>query len=107
MVTYQFYKDVYLGSHIKEIAFPEMMARAEAWLSKIERTYHVEPVGEDSRAMALCSVAETMEVFLRRQDIAQTTVGGVTIRYENDRKLQRQLLQNAGVFLDIRRGVGA
>lgn len=106
MVTYEFYKDVYLGCVLSETAFPRAVARAEEWITRLERTCRVEPVGEDSRAMAICSVAETMEAYKNRMGVAQTSVGGVSVRYEEgDRKLQRQLLQNAGVFLDIRRGV--
>lgn len=107
MVTYDFYRDVYLGSALSEEAFPQAAARAEAWMRKLERSCQVTPVGEDSRELAVCAVAETLARFGRHQNVAQTTVGGVSVRYESDRKLQRQLLQNAAVFLDIRRGVSA
>lgn len=107
MVTYDFYRDVYLGSTLEEGAFPQAAARAEAWMQKLERACQVTPVGEDSRELAVCAVAETLTRFGRYQNVAQTTVGGVSVRYESDRKLQRELLQSASVFLDIRRGVSA
>ncbi len=105
MVSYDFYRDVYLGSALSEAAFPRAAARAQAWLEKLERTCCVEPVGQDSRELAICAVAEAMERTERQQNVAQTSVGGVSVRYENGKSAQRQLLQSAGVFLDIRRGV--
>ena len=107
MVTYDFYRDIYLGSALSEEAFPQAAARAEAWIQKLERTCQVEAVGQDSRELAVCAVAETLSRSARQQNVAQTTVGGVSVRYEGNQKLQRQLLQNASVFLDIRRGVSA
>lgn len=106
MVTYDFYKNIYLGSTLSETAFGEAAVRAEDWITKLERTCQVAPYGPDSRAMAVCAVAETMEVFNRRRFVSQASVGGVSVRYEsNVRQLERQLYQNAGVYLDIRRGV--
>ena len=106
MLSYDFYKDTYLGSTIPESSFGEAVARAEAWLSKLERTCQVETCGPDSRAMALCAIAETIFLWKKRGQIAQTTVGGVTVCYEKrDSSLQRQLLQSARTFLDIHRGV--
>lgn len=108
MVTYDFYQNTYLGSALTEVAFKQAAARAEQWLSKLERSCSVAPCGPDSRAMAVCAVAETLERFRNRQMITQTSIGGVSVRYEQDtdKKLQHQLLQNAGVYLDIYRGVG-
>ena len=106
MVSYDFYKNIYLGSALSETAFPQAIARAEEWVAKLERSCQVAPYGPDSRAMAVCAVAETMEVFRKNALISQASIGGVSVRYEHsDRKLQRQLLQNAGVYLDICRGV--
>ena len=106
MVTYDFYKNIYLGSALSETAFGEAAARAQDWIAKLERTCQVAPYGPDSRAMAVCAVAETMEVFGRRPFVSQASVGGVSVRYETDpRLLERQLYRNAGVYLDIRRGV--
>ena len=57
--------------------------------------------------MAVCAVAETMELQRKQRHISQASIGGVSVRYEqSDGKLQKQLLQNAGVYLDIYRGVG-
>ncbi len=107
MLSYDFYQNTYLGSAISERAFPELIARAEAWLAKLERTCQVKAYGPDSRAMAACAVAETLLAWQKRGDIAQTTIGGVTVRYEKSaHSLQRQLLQSALSYLQICRGVG-
>ena len=106
MVTYDFYKNIYLGTALSEAAFPQALARANAWLESIERTCRVECPGPDSRAMALCAVAEAMIAWEKRQFVASTTVGGVSVRYEaGQNRLQKQLLQTAGIFVTIRRGV--
>ena len=107
MVSYDFYQNTYLGSAISEHAFPELIARAEAWLAKLEGTCQVKAYGPDSRAMAVCAAAEALLAWQKRGDIVQTTVGGVTVRYEKSgHSLQRQLLENAGIYLKICRGVG-
>lgn len=107
MVTYDFYKNTYLGSALSETAFSGAAARAEDWVAKLERSCRVEPCGPDSRAMAVCAVAETMELFKKQRSVSQASIGGVSVRYEHGGgKLQQQLLQNAGVYLDIYRGVG-
>ena len=107
MVTYEFYRDVFLGSRLEEDMFPGMIARAERWIQKLERTYQVEPVGKDSRDLAVCAVAETMDEFLQRQGIIQSTAGKVSIRYSDKKAMEPLLQRSAGVFLDIRRGVSA
>ena len=106
MVTYDFYENEYRGCHLTKETFPVMMARAEDWLKMLERTCSVTCYGPDSRAMALCSVAETMWVYDRRREVSEASVGSVRVRYRtSERSLQRQLLQNAGTFLEIHRGV--
>lgn len=107
MVSYDFYLNTYLGNTLSEGNFPGLAARAEEWLCKLERDYQVSPYGPDSRAMAVCAVAETMEQFRQKEHVAQATVGGVSVRYYGgaENALHRRLYQNAGVYLDIRRGV--
>ena len=105
MVTYDFYKNTYLGSALAETVFPRAAARAEAWLNKVERTCRVTQDGPDSRCLALCALAEAMEAQERRRNIASTTVGGVSVRYEGGKDNSRQLLEAAGTYLTIRRGV--
>lgn len=108
MITYEFYKDTYLGTQLSENRFAQAVARAEQWLQKLERTCTVTDCGPNSRAMAVCAVAEAMDTFFKRQQVSRASIGGVTVEYadDSDKKLSRQLLQAAGVFLDIYRGVG-
>jgi hypothetical protein len=106
MVSYDFYQNTYLGSALSETAFPAAAARAEEWLCQLERSCCVAPHGADSRAMAVCAVAEALAAFRKTERIAQTSIGGVSVRYEHSGQLQRALLQTAGIYLDIYRGVG-
>ena len=105
MVTYEFYRDVFLGSRLEEDTFPGMIARAERWVQKLERTYQVEPVGEDSRDLAVCAVAETMDECMQHQGIVQSTVGKVSVRYSDKKAMEQRLYRSAGVFLKSYRGV--
>ena len=107
MVTYDFYQNTYLGSALSEPTFRSAAARAEDWLSRLERCCTVATAGADSRAMAVCALAEQMEQLRKHRNITQSTIGGVSIRYDQSGSVSenRQLLQTAGVYLDICRGV--
>ena len=107
MVTYDFYTDTYLGTALGEKEFPQLAARAEETLRRYERIYTVDCPGADSRAMAVCAMAETLKQWRSRQGITSTTVGGVSVHYENgdSRALESTLYRRAGVYLDMRRGV--
>ena len=107
MISYGFYKDAYLGASIPEAAFPGLMMRAQAWLENLERVCRVVSYGEESQNMALCALAEVFYAYGGRQGISQTSVGGVTVRYEQDQApLQRRLLQSVAGYLEVYRGVG-
>ena len=107
MVTYDFYINDYLGSALTETEFRRLASRAEHWLDSLSRRCCMVADGPDSRAMAVCAVAETIELFKKQRPISQASIGGVSVRYEHgDGQLQQLLLQNAGVYLDIYRGVG-
>ena len=68
MVTYDFYENTYLGSAISEKAFPALAARAEEELKVFERIYRVECPGADSRAMAVCAMAEVLWTGSEKKD---------------------------------------
>lgn len=108
MVTYEFYTDTYLGTSLGEKEFPPLAARAQEVLARFERCYRVDCPGQDSRAMAICAMAETLKEQAKRRNLASATVGGVSVRYENSssRSLDAELYRRAGVYLDIYRGVG-
>lgn len=108
MVDFDFYVNSYLGSAIPEKAFPGAMVQAQAVLEKYRRCYQVTG-GEESEAMALCAMAETLYAAgKRRGGVASASVGGVSVRYDSgedsQKALKRELFQRASIFLDIYRG---
>lgn len=105
MVDYDFYVNSYLGSIIPEKAFSGMAARAADSLARLRRKYRVVSQDGVSEKMALCAIAETLYGFKnRKQGVTSATVGGVSVRYENGALQQRQLLEQARIYLDIYRG---
>ena len=106
MVTFEFYRDIYLGSAIGESKFPQLAQRAEAELARLKRCYRVEG-GEEAQAMAICAMAESLFACTGRSaGVQAATVGGVSVRYweDTDMALRRRLYQQAAVYLDIYRG---
>jgi hypothetical protein len=56
--------------------------------------------------MAVCALAEKLSALDRSRSIVQSSIGGVSVRYDKSgASEERQLLQTAGVYLDIYRGV--
>lgn len=107
MPDYGFYTGEYAGSLIPESAFREYIQRGEDWLRWLEGCCTVVPYGPLSRKMALCALAETYYRHRRRQFCQQVQAGSVSVRYEKDTApLQRQLLESAGGYLEVYRGVG-
>ena len=107
MVTYDFYKNDYLGSALTETQFRQLSVRAEHWLESLARRCCVIAEGPDSRAMAVCAVAEELAANPRGKTVRQESVGGVSVSYESpSQSFQRRLLQAALVYVDIYRGVG-
>lgn len=109
MVDYAYYIDSYMGSTIPEKDFSAMATRAKRALEKFERCYHVVG-GDDSRAMAICAMAEALYADTRRsRGVAAESVGSVSVRYESDKQadqaLWRALYRQACIYLDIYRGV--
>ena len=109
MVDFDFYINSYLGSTIPEKAFPGAAAQAAAVLEKYRRCYQVSG-GEESEAMALCAMAESLYTAGKRQGgVTSASVGGVSVRYDSGESaqlaLKRELFQRASIFLDIYRGV--
>lgn len=107
MVSYSFYTDVYMGCLLGEKEFSPLAARAAAVLARYERIYRVQCDGADSRAMALCAMAETLKRYEKRSGITSTSIGGVSVQYEESsrRELARELFSQASIYLDITRGV--
>ena len=108
MVDYTFYKTSYGGSLIPEAVFPEVTARAEDYLGKLERKFRLTPCVPDGRAMALCAVAEIMAERHKQQSVSETAVGDVKIKFlqEDEAALYRRIYNRVSCFFDIKRGVG-
>ena len=106
MTTYEFYTDIYRGRKLTAKTFPYAVARAAAYVAKLERQFSVRCPSPESRDMAVCALAELMDEQLPA-GISASSVGDVSVRYfENGQRYQsRQLWQTAGRYLDIRRGV--
>lgn len=105
MIDYDFYLNTYLGSTIPEKAFPGVAARAVDGLNQLKRRYQLR--GDTvSEKMALCAMAESIYAKKSRKDgVASATVGGVSVRYEDSGSMNRQLLRQARIYLDVYRGV--
>ena len=108
MVDYSFYTDTYMGQRLSQKEFSYLAPRAEDILRGWERRYRVVSPGADSRAMAVCAMAETIKDHSRHDGIQSATVGGVSVRYDSgsQRSLSRALYETACVYMDIYRGVG-
>ena len=105
MIDYDFYVNSYLGSAIPEKSFSGVAARAADALHDIRRRYQVICADEVSEKMALCALAETLYSHRgRKAGVSAATVGGVSVRYENESSLYGQLLRQARIYLDIYRG---
>ena len=102
MIDYDFYRNSYLGSAIPEKVFSGLAVRAAEALQLLKRLYQVSG-DEVSEKMAMCAMAEVL--YSQKKDgLCAATVGGVSVRYEKGMPLRQQLLQQAGVYLDIYRG---
>lgn len=109
MVDYEFYVNTYLGSAIPETAFSGAMERAVRALNRFKRVYQVN-AARDAEKLALCAMAE--EVYdeqKRPRDVTREAIGQVSYHYDRQRQksLDRRLYQQALLYLDIYRGVGA
>lgn len=105
MASYGFYTDSYLGDMLSEKEFAQRHRQAEAVLDKFIRVYGANLSGGDSRDMALCAMAEELSRHSRSAGVSSATLGGVSVRYDNEKTLIRKLYDRAGIYIDFRRGV--
>ena len=111
ITDHDFYTGIYLGSLIPAKAFPALALRSAEVLERFCRLYGVKECGEESLAMAVCAMAETLYTAeKRRGGVSAATVGEVSVRYEgaapSGRSLSRELYEKASIYLDFCRGVG-
>lgn len=112
MVDYDFYANDFLGSAIPEKDFPGMAAQAQAVLNRFRRVYRVESTGPEAENMAICAMAEALHAAkCSRGGISSAAVGSMSVHYEGSEKVRKALMaelyEQASVYLDIYRGVGA
>lgn len=115
MVTYDFYKNTYLGSSITGQEWPALSARAQDQLDRYKRTYTVIAPGKDSEAMAVCAMADVVAVIAAAQSgtgaVTSASIGSVSVSYGDASSLDlsrkgqaRELYSAACRYLDIYRG---
>lgn len=118
MITYDFYVKTYLGSSIPEGEWPLFVARAQAKLNHYKRIYTVTAPEENSEAMAVCAMADTLAFFVEAQNgtggaVTSASIGSVSVSYANGGSIdtstkaqERELYRSACDYLNIYRGVG-
>ena len=115
MVTYDFYRDTYLGSSITEQEWPAFAARAQDQLNRYKRIYTVVAPGESSEAMAVCAIAEVIASISTAQSgagaVTSASIGSVSVSYGGVSTLDlspkgqaREMYDAARRYLDIYRG---
>ena len=116
MVTYDFYTDTYHGSSIAKDNWDALEREASAKLNQYKRKYTVTAPEENSEAMAVCAMAETMDYFETAQSgtgaVQSASIGSVSVSYGNavgvdlsPKGQEKELFRCACLFLDIYRGV--
>lgn len=118
MVTYEFYAGTYHGSSIMPENWPALERDASSKLRQYKNRYTVTAIDENSEAMAVCAMAETMDYFevLENGNVAvhSVSVGSVSVNYDNSEKSvdisaksrEKELYRAASLYLNIYRGVG-
>lgn len=108
MVEYVFYKDTYRGSALTPEDWERFSPRAQALLDRYERIYSVRAPGAQSKAMAVCAMAEVLaDDRYGGGAVSSASIGSVSVRYAGMEmgERERELLRCARMYLDIYRGV--
>lgn len=118
MVTFEFYRGVYMGGSIQETEWPAFALRAQEKLSHYKRIYTVSAPDETSEAMAICAMADTLAYFVAAQNgvggpVTSASIGSVSVSYAgvnsvdaSPKTQEKELYRCARQYLDIYRGVG-
>ena len=113
---YGFYRDRYHGTALSREEFRECAARAADVLGEFERTYRVAG-SDDSRAMAICAMAEVISYFSAAQDgqgvLRYAKVGSVSVSGKgiysavdiSPKAQAQELYRCAATYLHFYRGV--
>ena len=84
---YEYYKDTYLGTAIKEADFPRLALLASSFLDYYTQGRAAQNVDLDALKMACCAVAEQYQYVDTAQSLAQKSL---TASLETDGELQSQ-----------------
>ena len=118
MITYDFYVNTYHGCSIPEGEWPLFAAQAQNKLNRYKRIYTVTAPDDNSEAMAVCAMADTMAYFVAVQNgtggtVAGASIGSVSVSYAtggsvdtSSKAQEREIYQSACIYLNIYRGVG-
>lgn len=118
MVEYGFYIGTYKGTSITLEEWEALEAQASAQLARYKRIYTVTAPGENSEAMAVCTMADTLAYFSAVQSgsagpVNSASIGSVSVSYAgasgmdfSPKGQERELYRCACQYLDIYRGVG-
>ena len=116
MVTYDFYKETYLGSSITEAEWPQFRRMAADKLNHYQRVYTVTAPAADAEALAVCAMADAYAYFVAAQNgagaVASASIGSVSVSYGggsvdvSPKAQERELYRCACTYLEIYRGVG-
>ncbi len=116
MVTYDFYKETYMGSSITEAEWPQFQRMATDKLNHYKRVYTVTAPAADAEALAVCAMADALAYFSAAQNgtgaVASASIGSVSVSYSGSnvdispKAQERELYRCATIYLEIYRGVG-
>lgn len=118
MITYDFYLNTYQGCSISEGDWQLFATKAQSKLNHYKRIYTVTAPEENSEAMAVCAIADTLAYFAAVQNgtggaVAGASIGSVSVSYATGNGIdtsakaqERELYQSACEYLSIYRGVG-
>ena len=115
MVTYEFYKNTYLGGSITEQEWPALSSKAQSQLERYKRIYTVVAPGKASEDMAVCAMAEAIASISAAQSgagaVTSASIGSVSVSYGGVSTMDlspkgqaRELYDAARIYLDIYRG---
>lgn len=118
MVTFEFYKDTYLGGSISETDWATFEKRAAEQLARFKRIYTVTAPDEDAESMAICAMADAIAYFTEAVNgggqITSASIGSVSMGYASTNAVDispkgqaKELYRCAAQYLEIYRGVGS
>ena len=115
MVTYDFYVGEYHGSSVSQENWATLERDASAKLRQYKKNYTVTAEDENSEAMAVCAMAETLDYFETARSgtgsVQSASIGSVSVNYGSTagidvspKSQEKAMYQAACMHLDIYRG---